>query len=103
MALMSLDIFGNGYTLWQTVGALIMHNIPTIILLVTVVISWRKGIVGAIGFSAFAIFYLAWVSCKMFTNGFEWYYLAWIIQIAGITLLIGYLFFLGWKKKIYEK
>jgi hypothetical protein len=36
---------------------------------------------------------------KIAKTGFEWYYLVWILQIAGIAFLIGILFVVGWLKK----
>jgi hypothetical protein len=37
LAMFSLDIFGNGYTFWQTVVGLLMHNIPVFILLILLI------------------------------------------------------------------
>ena len=39
LALFSLDVVGQGYGFWGTIGALFMHNIPVFILLIVLWIS----------------------------------------------------------------
>lgn len=95
LALMSLDVFGSGLNFWQTVVALFMHNLPALFLLIVLIISWRYEIVGGVGFILAGLVYIA----LLMRNSFEWYMLAWAIQIAGVAFLIGILFFIGWFKK----
>jgi hypothetical protein len=78
---------------------LLMHNIPSLVLLIVLLISWKHEIVGGIAFILAGITYIITVSVTAIKNGFEWYYLAWMIQIAGIAFLIGTLFLVGWFKK----
>jgi hypothetical protein len=92
----SLDIFGNGYTFWQTVIGLFMHNIPALILLVVLIISWKHEIVGGIAFILAGLLYIVWVCMR---PNFEWYRLLWFLMISGPAFLIGILFLIGWKKK----
>jgi len=82
-----------------------MHNIPAIILLIALIISWKHEIVGGIDFILGGILYLVMVLINIFKTGFEWYYLAWTIQISGVAFLIEIMFFVGWfkKRKINEK
>ncbi|MDD4983460.1 MAG: hypothetical protein PHH82_01300 [Candidatus ainarchaeum sp.] len=95
MFLMSLDVFGNGLGFWQTALAFFMHNIPALILLIVLIISWKYEIVGGITFILAGLLYIV----LLFRNPFEWYMLAWAIQISGIAFLIGILFIIGWHKK----
>jgi len=95
LALMSLDVFGSGLSFWQTTGALFLHNIPAIILLIVLLISWKYEIVGGIGFIIGGLLYIFLV----LRNPFEWYYLSWIIQISGLAFFIGILFLIGWFRK----
>ena len=96
LAMFSLDIFGNNYTFWETVLGLFMHNIPSIILLIVLIISWKHEIVGAIAFVLGGIFYIV----TLFINPqFEWYMLSWSIMIAGPAFLVGILFWMNWKQK----
>lgn len=95
LGLMSLDVFEMGLGFWPTILALLMHNIPAIILFIILMIAWRYEIVGAIAFIVGSIVYMV----AVLQNPFEWYYLAWIAQISGIAFLIGTLFFVGWYQK----
>jgi len=99
LALFSLDIFGNNYTFWETVLGLFMHNIPSLVLLIILIISWKHELVGAIGFFLGGLLYMFLTLSQIIKTGFQWYYLAWIIQISGIAFVIGFLWFLNWKRK----
>jgi hypothetical protein len=99
LALMSLDIFGNNYTFWETIIGLFMHNLPSLILLVILIISWKHEIVGGIAFILAGFLYIGFILKNIISTGFEWYMLSWTIQISGIAFLIGYLWILNWKKK----
>jgi len=95
LALMSLDVFSSELSFWQTLIGLFMHNIPVIILLVVLIISWKYEIVGGIAFILAGLLYIV----MLFRNPFEWYMLLWAIQISGTAFLIGILFFINWFKK----
>lgn len=99
LALMSLDVFESSSSLSQIILALFMHNIPAIILLIVLWISWKKEIVGGIAFILAGLLYIAMILKTAITTGFEWYYLTWAIQISGIAFLIGILFLIGWFRK----
>ena len=95
LAMFSLDIFEGNYGFWGTIVGLFMHNIPAMILLIVLIISWKHEIVGGIVFILAGLLYIA----VLMRNPFEWYMLLWSIQIAGPTFLIGILFLIGWFKK----
>ena len=95
LALMSLDVFSSELSFWQTLIGLFMHNIPVIILLVVLIISWKYEIVGGIAFILAGLLYIV----MLFRNPFEWYMLLWAIQISGTAFLIGILFFINWFRK----
>ena len=99
LAMFSLDIFEGNYGFWGTILGLFMHNIPTLILLVVLLISWKHEIVGGIGFILAGILYIAMILMNIITRGFEWYYLSWAVQISGIAFFIGIMFLVGWFKK----
>ncbi|MDD4877471.1 MAG: hypothetical protein PHO02_00360 [Candidatus Nanoarchaeia archaeon] len=103
LALMSLDIFDGNYGFWGTILGLFMHNIPAFILLIILLISWNHEIVGGIGFILAGIAYASLIISHLIKTGFEWYYLAWILQISGVAFLIGILFLIGWFKKNKKK
>ena len=89
LALFSLDIFEMNLGFWGTLVGLFIHNIPVFILLIILIISWKHEIVGGIAF----------ILMNVMTTGFEWYYLAWAVQISGIAFFIGIMFLVGWFKK----
>jgi len=99
LALMSLDVLSPESSFWQTVSALFIHNVPALILLVILLISWKYEIVGGIAFILAGILYIAFVLNTAIKTGFEWYYLSWVVQISGIAFLIGIMFLVGWYKK----
>lgn len=103
LAMFSLDIFEGNYGFWGTIGALLMHNIPVFILAIILWISWKREIVGGVGFIFGGILYIATILINIIKTGFEWYYLAWVLQISGIAFLIGILFLVGWFKKNKNK
>jgi len=88
LSLFALDVFGQGYGFWETVLALLMHLIPTGIVLVVLAVSWRWERIGAILFMALGIWYLltAW-------GRFHW---SAYVVISGPLLLIGVLFLASW-------
>ena len=99
LTLMSLDVFSTGLNFWQTAVALFMHNIPVLILLIILIFSWKYEIVGGVAFILAGIFYIALVSTTAMRTGFEWYYVAWAVQISGVAFFIGIMFLIGWSKK----
>lgn len=99
LALMSLDTFSMNLGFWGTILGLFMHNIPAIILLIVLIISWKYEIVWGIAFILAWIIYITLLLITAIKSGFEWYYLSWAIQIAGIAFSIGIMFLIGWNKK----
>lgn len=95
LALFSLDVFNLKLDFWQTVLGLLIHNIPSLILLAVLLISWKYEIVGGIAFILAGIFYIV----MLMMNPFEWYMLSWALTIAGPAFFIGILFFINWFKK----
>lgn len=91
LSMFALDIFGQGYSFWETVVGLLMHLIPSIILAIAVALAWRWEWIGAVIFIGWAIFYIARA------HGFPWSVYA---MIAGIPFVVGVLFLVGW---IYRK
>lgn len=100
LALMSLDVFDMNLGFWGTILGLFMHNIPVLILLVVLLISWKYEWVGGVAFILAGILYIARLLITALMNSsFEWYMLSWAVQFAGIAFFIGYLFFVNWFKK----
>ena len=96
LALFSLDVFDAELNFWQTLLALFMHNIPVLVLLSVLIISWKREIVGAIVFILAGILY-AILAISGADNLLM--VLAWIAQISGVAFIIGGFFLANWLKK----
>lgn len=96
LAMFSLDVFENVSGFWPTVLALFMHNIPALILLIILLISWKYEIVGGIVFILFGLFYITFAAI----GAPKWYMaLVWTLTIAAPAFLVGILFLIGWNNK----
>lgn len=58
VSLFALDVFGVGYSFWETIGALAMHLIPTFVILVVLGIAWRWEWIGGFLFVALGVLYI---------------------------------------------
>jgi hypothetical protein len=88
VSLFALDVFGEGRGFWKTLLALLMHLIPTGIILIVLGISWRWEWVGGIVFAVLGVLYLV-----MFWGRFHW---SVYLVMSGPLFLIGLLFWLNW-------
>jgi hypothetical protein len=98
LSLFSLDVFdsANNYTFIQILLAFFMHNIPSLVLIVILVVSWRYEIVGGIAFILAGLLYILLI---LLSPNFELFMLGWLIPILGPVFLIGILFLINWKKR----
>jgi hypothetical protein len=88
ISVFALDVFEGGFGGWKTVLALLVHLIPTFLILVVLAVSWRWEWVGALLFSGLAVCYMV-----LFWGRFHWSVYA---VISGPLCLLGVLFFLNW-------
>jgi hypothetical protein len=96
LMMFSLDVFEPGLTVWQIAVGLFMHNIPALILLIVLIISWKREIIGGI---VFILAGIAYIFLTSFRSGLPWYTaLSWSLIIAGPAFLIGILFLVNWYK-----
>ena len=103
LTMFSLDIFDMNLGFWGTIVGLLMHNIPTFILLIVLIISWKHEIVGGVVFILAGMLYIASLLMTILKNPPpQWYMLSWSLTIAGPAFLIGILFIVGWFKKKEE-
>ena len=100
LALFSLDIFGNGYTFWETVVGLFMHNLPVFILALLLWLSWKREWIGALTFILAGI---AYIISLFFRNQFEWYMISWSLTIAAPAFAVGVLFWMNWIRRKKKK
>jgi hypothetical protein len=100
LAMFSLDVFDGNYGFWGTLLGLFIHNIPVLILLIILIISWKHEIAGGIVFILAGLFYVVMVlRTVLISNPHPWFMLFWPVPIAGPAFLIGILFLISWSKK----
>jgi hypothetical protein len=88
VSVFALDVFGEGYTLWRTILALMIHLIPTAVVLVALAISWRWGWAGGLVFLALGAWYLVGTWGRFHWSAY--------VVISGPLLLLGLLFEIDW-------
>ncbi len=90
ISMFALDIFGQGYSIWQTIVGLTVHLLPSIFLAIGLVLAWKREWIGALCFIAWALFYVATMP------GFppDVY-----VLIAGIPFVLGVFFWIGWLRR----
>lgn len=89
LSMFALDVLGTGLSFWDTVVALFMHLIPSIMLAIVVAVAWKWEWVGAVLFIGWAILYAVLLGSR----GFDWVTYA---MIGGLPILIGLIFLVGW-------
>jgi len=88
ISIFALDVFGAGYGFWGTIVALLIHLIPTGLVLLALAIAWRWQWIGAILFAALGAGYVI-----MGWGRFEW---PTYLLISGPLFLLGALFLVSW-------
>lgn len=58
VSLFALDVFGEGYSTVETIVALAMHLIPTLVILIVLQIAWRWEWIGGFLFVALGVLYI---------------------------------------------
>ena len=91
ISLFALDVFEGNHGFWNTTLALLMHLIPTGLLLIILAVSWRWEWVGGLLFPALGAFYLI-----AFGGKFHW---SVYVIISGSLFLLGVLFLLNWSHR----
>ena len=90
LSMFALDVFKESQGLGETIPALLIHLVPTYIVIIALVIAWRWEGAGAISFMALALYHLV-------MSGGE----GWIISAP--LFIVGLLFLLNWKYRAQLK
>jgi len=88
LGIFAADVFGKGYTFWETIAALLIHLVPTYIVLAALAVAWRWEPAGALLFIGLGAFYIVWA----------WGRFPWVayLAISGPLFVTGALFLLSW-------
>ena len=88
ISLFALDMFGAGYAPLELLLGLLIHLIPTGVLLVAAALAWRHPWVGAIACTGWAAWYLSMAWGEAVVSVYA--------VMAGARLLVGALFARDW-------
>lgn len=97
LSVFALDVFDEHLGLWPTALALLMHSLPSIVLIAALILAWRREWIGAMLYAAAGLLYVIWaatVSRPVPVSA----RLTWMLTIAGPAFVIAILFFLNWRK-----
>ena len=95
ISLFALDIFGQGYSFWETIVGLFMHLLPSFALILILIISWKKPFRGG---SVFFLIALA------FTLAFRTYgQVSTFFLISAPLYIISVIYFLSDKALLDKK
>ena len=89
VSLFSLDVFEMEATPIEMLGGFLIHNVPSIVMIVLLVLAWRKPVIGFIAFLLVGIFFLRFVIL-----GRD---LAHFLLFSGPMLLVAALFYADWR------
>jgi len=86
LSMFAFDVEGYGFG--ETILAVLIHLVPTYIVVIALVIAWRWEWVGAILFIALAVFYVVWAWGR--------FPLVVYLSISGPLALLAVLFLFNW-------
>jgi len=92
----ALDAFEPGLTIWQQIGAFAMHLIPSIILLILLLVAWKRELLGGIIFLLIGL----GLSPVIYTHNYSMNHSVWIsisiiLLITFPFVVVGVLFILS--------
>ena len=88
VSVFAMDVFSEHLPFWRLMLALLMHLIPTFVVLIALALAWRWEWIGAVAYFALGAFYI-WSFAGRFP-------LLTYVVIAGPMFVIGGLFAMNW-------
>ncbi len=96
--LFSLDVYQPGMGIGELLVGMLMHNIPSIVLLIVISLAWNHEIIGALGFFGAGLAYIGLVFSNVIGGDLQWYIaISWSMTIAGPAFLVGWLYWRNWQ------
>jgi hypothetical protein len=102
LALFSLDVLDMDLGFWETAVGLFIHNIPSFVLLIVLIISWKHEIVGGVVFILAAAAFIAMQAADLAKHPSRADTFApflTMLTIAGPALVAGVLFLIARRRK----
>ncbi len=91
VSLFALDVFGEGYSFWETIGAFLIHLIPSLLLVVATIIAWKWEFIGGLLFIGWGLFFIG-LGLVMALRFHDLYPLVGAAPIFTPPIIIGILF-----------
>jgi hypothetical protein len=91
LSVFALDVFAETKGFLQTLTALLLHLMPSFLIVVLLALAWRWEMIGVIAFAGLAIAYVV-----LMWGRFPW---ATYAAISGPLLLMSVLFLLSWRQR----
>ena len=88
ISLFALDVFNEGLPFWKTIVALMIHLLPTFVIVGILVVAWRREWLGGVLFIALAAAYVV--------RNFPRMHWPSLLIIGGSSFVLGVMFLLGW-------
>jgi hypothetical protein len=96
ISLFALDAFEPGRTLWQQIGAFLIHLIPSFVLLLVLIIAWKRELLGGTIFLILGIGLSPFVyTLNYHMNHSVWMSLGIIMVITMPFAIVGMLFIMS--------
>ncbi|MCX6266216.1 MAG: hypothetical protein NTW16_02510, partial [Bacteroidetes bacterium] len=93
VSMFALDSFAPGMTLWEQIGAFLMHLIPTFVLILFLIVAWKWELIGGIMFLIIGLGLLPLIYMMNYQmNHSVWISVSIILMINLPFVLVGILF-----------
>jgi hypothetical protein len=89
VSLFALDVFGEGYSFGEAMVALLIHLIPTYMIIIALAIAWRWDWLGGFLFVGLGLLYIILFQGRVGSMAY--------LIISGPPILVGLLFLVGWR------
>jgi len=97
LSLFALDVFDEHLGFWPTAFALVMHLLPSIVLIAALIVAWRREGIGSLLYAAAGLLYMVWAVFVPRPVPISVRFL-WMLTIAGPAFVIAALFLLHSRK-----
>ena len=104
ISIFALDSFRPDLTIWQQIGAFLMHLIPSFVLLALLIVAWKWEYIGGIIFILIGLGFSPIIFMHNYKmNGSIWMSLGLILSITIPFIIVGILFIVSHFKKRNQK
>jgi hypothetical protein len=91
LGLFSFDVFEGGGSFGEQILGFLIHNIPVYVVVIVLIVAWKREWVGGIAFLGLAALYMVLTRLNQHWSAYA--------VISGGLVVISILFFLNWKYK----